>query len=602
MQKHRLAAIAAAMVTAAPFPIAAQADTLQPEVVVTATRSPITADASLASVSVIDRSAIERAASRDLVELLRGQPGVDIVRGGGLGQQASVFMRGSNSNHVLVLIDGVRVASANTGGYAWEHLPIGQIERIEIVRGPRAALWGSDAIGGVIQIFTRRDAGADVAILAGNHDTYGAEAGFGTRTSAGGFGARAGYVDSAGINAQNPEGFAFDPDDDGFLLRSLSLWGEHTLGSQQFSATLISNDNEVEFDQGESTSRNDAVSLALDGELGRNWSHRLSLAHGRETLETPDFFNRFETRRQQLDWVNRLELGARSELVGGLSWLREEGANIDTFSGTAQYDQRRNNRAGFLSWHGSFDAHRLELSGRHDDNSAFGSETTFQGAWGWRLSDSLRTLLSYGEGFRAPNLNELYSPGFGGLFAGNPELSAEASDSVELGLDWRAHAAGGVGVRAFRTDIDGLIDFSGGETFFAVNIARARIEGIEATVDWQVGAWQLDAGATLQDAINAETGADLLRRPGRKASIAAHRQFDGGSRVGVEVFAAGARPDSGGELPGYGIVSLSGSVPLAEGWSLDARVDNLLDREYTEVRGFNTPGLTGLLTLRWQRQ
>ncbi len=177
----------------------ADAATRQPVVVVTATRHAQTIDDSLAGVSVITREDIDRAATRDLVDLLRLQTGIDIVRSGGLGQQTSLFMRGSNSNHVLVLIDGVRIASANTGGYAWENLPLGQIERIEIVRGPRAAQWGSDAIGGVIQIFTRRGEGLDVTTLVGSHRTAGAEAGWGHRQPGHGYRLRVGYLDSEGF-------------------------------------------------------------------------------------------------------------------------------------------------------------------------------------------------------------------------------------------------------------------------------------------------------------------------------------------------------------------------------------------------------------------
>src|SRR6185295_7360273 len=133
---------------ALPVAVRAQQAEPQPTIEVTASRVAETVDASLADVSVITRSEIEASVAPDLLELLRLQPGVDVVRTGGAGQQTSVFLRGSNSNHVLVLVDGVRVASANTGAFAFENLPLDAVERIEIVRGPRASYWGSDAIGG----------------------------------------------------------------------------------------------------------------------------------------------------------------------------------------------------------------------------------------------------------------------------------------------------------------------------------------------------------------------------------------------------------------------------------------------------------------------
>lgn len=581
------------------FPSVVQAASEQPEVVVTANRAPVTVDATLASVSVITRDEIEASATNDLLDLLRAVPGLDIVRGGGLGQQTSVFLRGTNSNHALVLIDGVRVAALGTGAFAWEQLALGQIERIEVVRGPRAALWGSDAIGGVIQIFTRRAEGFDAALSIGNHDTVGIEAGAGWRGERGGFDLRLGITDAGGINAQSPDGFAFDPDDDGYRHRNALLHGDVAVGEQRLSVMASRRDNDIEFDQGESDTRQSQYSLTLDGALRSDWSHHLALASTRDTLITPAFFSRYDSRREQWDWNHRLTLAARSELLFGLAYVRERGANIDTFGNEPVYAARRNNRAGFAAWRVGTGTHDFEFSGRHDDNSQFGGESTFSGAWGWQASDALRTTLSLGEGFRAPSLNELYSPGFGGLFAGNPELDPERSRSVEAGADFALTAHATLGLRAYRNDVRDLIDFSGGETFQAININRVRIEGVEADTTLQLGAYDLSANATWQEAENRDTGAALLRRPDRKANVSLDRRFDGGLRIGLEAHAASSRPDFGGDLPGYGLLSVRSNIPLSDTLTLEARIENLLDRNYVLVRGFNTPGMTALVTLRW---
>jgi vitamin B12 transporter len=571
----------------------------QPEVVVTANRSPVTADETLASVSVITRDDIEANASNDLLDLLRNVPGLDIVRGGGLGQQTSVFLRGTNSNHALVLIDGVRVAALGTGAFAWEQLAIGQIERIEVVRGPRAALWGSDAIGGVIQIFTRRSVGFDGALSLGNHGTWGAEAGGGVRNERGGFDLRLGYADADGINAQSPDGFSFDPDDDGYVYRNAMLHGDLAVGTQRLEAMASRRDNDIEFDQGESETRQAQYSLALNGALRDDWTHHLAIAQARDTLVTPAFFSRYDSRREQADWNHTLSLAARSELLFGVAYVRERGDNIDTFGGDPIYSARRSNRAGFLAWRGGTGAHDFEASARHDDSSTFGGESTFAGAWGWNLGDALRSTLSIGEGFRAPTLNELYSPGFGGLFAGNPLLDPERSRSVEAGLDIDVAANTTLAISAYRNEVRDLIDFSGGDTFQAINIKRVRIDGIELDAGWSLDAWSVDANATWQDAEDRDTGAALLRRPARKATVVIDRRFASGARLGVEGYVASRRPDFGGDLGGYGTLSLRGRLPLTAGWNLDARVENLLDRDYVLVSGFNTPGMTALLTLRW---
>jgi vitamin B12 transporter len=570
-------------------------------VVVTANRGASTVDDTLAAVSVITRDDIEASGSHDVVDLLRALPGIDIARSGGLAQQTSVFLRGTNSNHVLVLIDGVRVSALGTGAFAWEQLSLDQIERIEVVRGPRAALWGSDAIGGVIQLFTRRADGVDAALSAGNHGTFGGGLGAGARNDRGGFDARVAVTDSRGTNSQNPEGFAFDPDDDGFVHRNLLLHGDLLAGSQRVQAMASRRDNDIEFDQGESGTEQSQYSLALDGPLAERWTHHLQVAAVRDSIDTPAFFSRFDSAREQADWTHALALRERSELLFGLAWVRERGENIETFGHTDVYDARRSNKAAFAALRHGAGAHDFEASARHDDSSTFGGENTFSAAWGWQLADGVRGTLSYGEGFRAPTLNELYSPGFGGLFAGNPALDPERARNAEAGLRLGRDGAT-LDLRAWHDRIDGLVDFSGGTTFQAINIRRARIEGLEADARWSRAGWTMSASATWQDAEDRDSGADLLRRAPRKASAALERAFDGGARIGLEGFASSRRPEFGGDLPGYGLLSLRGSLPLARGWWLDARIENLLDRDYFLVRGYNTAGMTALATLRWGAQ
>jgi vitamin B12 transporter len=595
-RSHRFSALAVGLALSLSV---AQAATPQAEVVVTASRTSTAIDETLASVSVITRADIEASATLDLLDLLRAVPGLDIVRGGGQGQQTSVFLRGTNSNHALLLIDGMRVSALGTGSFAWEQLALSQIERIEIVRGPRAALWGSDAIGGVIQVFTRRTDGFDAALSLGNHDTFGAEAGAGWRDERGGVDVRLGMTDAGGINSRTPESSSFDPDDDGFVYRNAMLHADLALGDQRLDAMALRRDNDIEFDQGESETRQSQYGVGLDGTLAVDWNHRIAFGASRDTLITPAFFSRYDSHREQADWTHDLAVNADARLLFGLGYVRERGDSIDTFGGEPIYRARRNNRAAFVSWNQQVKAHRFEASARHDDNSQFGGETTVSGAWGWQLNDTLRLSLGGGEGFRAPTLNELYSPGFGGLFAGNPLLDPERSRSWELGLDAGRPGDWRFGVRAYRTAIRDLIDFSGGETFQAINIERVRIDGIEADAEWNLGAWVASANATWQDARNAFSGDALLRRPDRKGTVALDWRGSAGTRIGLEAHAASSRPEFGGDLPGYGLLSLRGQLPLSSQLRLEGRIENLLDREYTLVRGFNTPGMTALLTLRW---
>lgn len=569
----------------------------QPTVLVTATRTPITVDAALASVSVIDRAAIESAGSTDIGELLRREAGLDIVRGGGLGQQTSVFLRGANSNQLLVLIDGVRVASVNTGAYAWEQLPLAQVERIEIVRGPRAALYGSDAIGGVIQIFTRRGAGASGALAVGSHGTRVAEAGLRGRFGDGHAGLRAGYTDSDGFSAQNADGFNFDPDDDGHTQRSVNADAGYDFGRLRLDGWLLLGDNDLEFDRGESNNRQRHSSLALSGGERHGW--RVALANARELLSTPTAGNRFESRRNQLDWQQAIVLSDDGELLWGLSAVDEHGVNRRLATGAVLQGGEREQRAGFLSWRERVGDWQWELAGRHDDYDGFGGHASGQAALGWQVAAHSRLRLSVAEGFRAPNLNELYSPGCcGGLFAGNPALRPEQSRAWELGSEHQLgrHA---LSLRAYRNAVTDLVDFSGGDTFQAINIGRARLQGAEADWRWETDAWGLGGNLSWLQATNQVSGQALLRRAPRKANLFVEHGL-GRGRVGLELHAVSARPEFGGALPGYAVWSGWLRWPLSERLELDLRLENLSDREYTIVRGFNTAGFGGLLQLRWR--
>ncbi len=421
---------------------------MQPTVEVTASRVAETADASLADVSVITRTDIERSGTQDLIDLLRLQAGVDIARTGGAGEQTGVFLRGTNSNHVLVLIDGVRAASSNTGAFAFENLPLDAVERIEIVRGPRASYWGSDAIGGVIQIFTRRLDGPRIAASYGSYRDADGSVGFGTHSDAGGFSVQVGARHVGGFSATNP-GICngpndpyciFNPDDNGMQNHNIVAQGDVRVGTQTLSASGFRSVGTQNFDNGSS----DGISHTLDQSIGANlagpitdmWTHRLSIGTSREDIDTPAFSDGYRSTRDQVSWTNDVTLSNAQHVIAGFDYVHEHGVSIDTSGFGAPYDVTRDNAGAFGGWRvqdGAFDS---ELSGRYDHYDAFGSAFSGSAAAGWKFTDDLRLSASYGTAFRAPNLNELYSPGYGGLFGGNPDLDPERSRTAEVALDW----------------------------------------------------------------------------------------------------------------------------------------------------------------------
>ncbi len=587
---------------AASFSVPALASDLprQPDVVVTATRIEQTIDSTLADVSVIDRDAIDASAARDISDLLRLQAGVDIARTGGPGSQTTVFLRGTNNNHLLVLIDGVRVASVNTGAYAFEQLPLDLIERIEIVRGPRASFWGSDAIGGVIQIFTRKLEGPRISAGYGSYGDATGTVGYGHWTDAGGFSAQVGARHTDGFKSQNENGFSPSTTDDGLRNRNLALRGGVKLGSQDLSAVLSRNEGEVEFSGGSSDVVEQAINVSLQGELADGWQHRLDIGQSREDLETEAFFSRFESRRTSIGWQNQFQLGNGQNLTVGIDHHRERGGSFDTYSGTPSYREDRRNTGVYGGWQGSFGALETEFSLRHDDNSVFGTANTGSAALGWRFSPSTRAYLSYGQGFRGPTLNEQFSPGFGGFFAGNPDLDPERSRSAELGLEFTPAPDQRFTASLYSTRIRNLVSFTG-PMARAENVQNARIDGSELAYSGSGGDWSWSANTTFQNPQNEDTDKQLLRRAKFKANLILERNFGTAVRVGGELVHAGKRDDFGGiELPSYSLLNLRASWRFASDWRLTGRIENLTDRNYELVHGYNTPGRSGFVEVVWQ--
>ena len=557
--------------------------------VVTAAKRPQAVDTALASVTVFTREDIERIQAQDSVTLLRHFAGVDLSRTGGPGSQTSVFLRGTNSNHVLVLINGVRVASANSGTYAFEGLPVELIERIELVRGPLAALYGSDAIGGVIQIFTRSPESPSVEVGVSRYDSFRLSASHGYRTERGGVGIAVSRRGSEGFSSQNINGFSFDADRDASYAERVLISADTQANEQlNFRANALRSATDVEFDDGRSQLVQRQFGLSAVYENSERHAQTFRFGYASEVIDTPVFFSTFRTRRLQGDWQHDLTLDGGKALTFGLNTASEEGS---------AGGEKRTLIAPFARFAMPLNRHELEASVRADDDSQFGLHGSFSAAWGYQF-ESARLFANFGQGFRAPNLNELYSPGFGGLFAGNANLDPERSHSFEIGADQSFGAASKVRLRAYRTRIADLISFSGGEVFSAENIARAAIDGVELSAESMLLGCKVSGEITLQDPRNLSNDQTLLRRPKRKIGTHANCNFDA-LNVSLDGFGYSSREDFGATLPGYGLADLSASYRISQSWTVQAKLENLFDREYELASGFNTPERTWLFSVKW---
>lgn len=606
--------LAAAIALALPFTTLAQtagAATDLDDVVVTATRTAVGTNAALAPVEVIDRAQIERSQARSLPDLLRGRAGISMSNQGGAGKLTTLFMRGSESDHVLVLIDGVRVGSATSGLVSFQDLPIDLIERVEIVRGPRSSLYGSEAIGGVIHIFTRRDQSGlapRAHVGTGSHDLREFGAGVGARGERGWFGADYAYRQTDGINAcdvATPSPFAGcfisepQPDRDGYRNTALSLRGGTQFNAAwSLEAHATRAEGESDFD-GDFVNRSETVQQIVGGTL--RWRATdtldLQLTAGRNKDASDNLLNGlfqsyFDTDRDSATLQGDLSLGGDQLLTLGLDWLRDR---VD--SGTPFKETSRGNRAAFAQYQGSLGEHALQASIRRDDNDQFGQHTTGAAAWGLNIARDWRITAGYGTAFKAPTFNELYYP-----FFGNPALRPEESATWEAGLRYTGRRFN-ARLDAFHTDVDDLITFDI-DLLLPNNIQRARMRGAEVGIDMELMQWTVDASASFLDTENLSgfnAGNELPRRARSSARVDLDRRF-GDFGVGLTGVAEGARHDDVGNtrrLPGYATFDLRAQYTLTPAWLLQARVANLLDRDYETAAFFNQPGREWFVTLRY---
>lgn len=585
--------------------LAREALSVEP-LVVTATRTAQTAEQSLAAVTVIDRAEIERKQAASLPELLRGVPGASLANNGGPGKTTSLFLRGTESDHVLVLIDGIKVGSATSGSAALQDLPVELIERIEIVRGPRSSLYGSEAIGGVIQIFTRRDGSAGLRPFlsagTGTHDSHSGSAGLSGRSGASWFSLGVSSSDTDGINVKPRGASGYEDDSDGYRNLSGSLRAGHRFANGlELDGSFLQAESHNDFD---STTGEDAYTegvqkvAGLRARLAPLEPWLVTLQAGRsedrsDAFEDGGFNSRYDTRRDSLSWQNDVTLAAGHTLVLGVDHQHDK---IDSTRSYAE--DSRDNDGYFAQYLGGAGRHDWQLALRRDDNEQFGDHETGSLAWGFALSETLRAYASYGTAFKAPTFNELYYPGYG-----NPALDAESSRSLELGLQGRP-VWGHWQLAAFRTRIDELIAYDA-SIEAPNNVDEARIRGVEASLGSQWLGWDWNANLTFQEPESRGgryDGNELARRAKQILNLDVDRAI-GRFSVGASLHAEDQRYDdlaNQTELSGYASLDLRGEYRLDDEWRLQARVSNLLDADYQTADGFNQPGQAVYFTVRYQ--
>lgn len=593
---HSTATLAAFAMAALPMAVQAQsnaqsaANALNP-VVVTAALAPRTANDSLSSVTVLDEATLRRQDPVSITDLFRGQPGVDVSTNGSFGKNSSVFIRGSGSGQNVLLIDGIRLRSATSGGSAWQYLEPRMFDRAEIVRGPRGSLYGADAIGGVIQLFTPQgeEQGPQprVSVGGGSFNTQ--------RLSAGISGTEGGtrYSFAASHFTTDGQPIRRDGDDKGYDNTTALARVSHTFASGAEAGVLaLRARGHNEYDGGENDFVQQVAGIYGELPITDNWRSRLTLSESRDESDNINSFGDsvFNTKVSTVRWENTLTAGAH-ELIAGAEYSE------DRVKSTTAYDETsRSNVAVFTQALLDFAPFTVQASLRFDDNEAYGEEVTGSVGVGYDL-DAYHTLrANYGTAFNAPTYNQLYYPGFG-----NPYLESETSQSIEVGVrgqyaHWFWDAA------LYQTDIDNLIAGQG----LLFNVPETRIRGAELAAGVELDDWTLAAALTYTDPENRLTGKRLQNRASQSLRLDVDREL-GDWSVGGSWIAQNHRyrdTQNQDRLSGYGQVNLRAGWQFAPLWSARVTLENVLDQDYITTRSFDgadylNAGRAGFLSVHY---
>jgi vitamin B12 transporter len=569
------------------------------DVVVTANRITQNKDAVLADVTIIDRAQIERSGQSTLAELLSVQSGIEMESNGGVGATSNIHIRGNSSQAVVVLIDGMRVASATLGTTSFSQIQPEQIERIEILRGPASSLYGSDAIGGVIQIFTKQGAG-DLHLTAstgyGSYNTQQAAATISGATEKVRFAAGITSLTTNGISSLKTNS-GLDADNDAF--RNLSFNGNMTVNladGHNVGAQIYTSQGHYNFDgdnfPAHQDLRQEAFSATSNNKILDTWTSHLRIGKSTDTLDSLGSFGSsyLRTTQLQFSWQNDIKLPL-GNLV--LAYDRLE----DKVKGSTNFSQTKRFNNGYMATYLlEQDAHAFKIGMRSDYNSQFGSHATGNIAYGYKLNDFWKASASYGTAYRAPTFNDLYWPlqdfGAYGTYQGNPNLKPETSRNKEIGVvfDEGHHRATAT---IFHNKVDNLIVCCQGLfNDSAANIGSATIRGISMTYEGWVSNYHVRANADFQDPKNDDNGKVLARRSKEHGAIWLGQHW-GDWELGSELSMSGKRyndSDNAIKLAGYSLLNITTKYNVNEDWSINARVNNLLDKQYalaTTASSFN---------------
>ena len=560
--------------------ISAQDSSSIDELIVTATKSELSADQVVAPVVVIDQLDIELSGVNGIAELLSSVAGINISTNGGPGQLTSIFVQGSNSNQVLILVDGIAINDSATGIASIQNIHPDMIEKIEIVKSPRASLYGSNAVGGVIHLFTKRNQeGVNIGFKSGSDNTKVANIFASGEVLNGRMGLQLNHYDTAGFPSK--EGSNINSAHDNRSVKGFfdQQWGSSTLKASVWNSQGTTDYLDFFFNPISQDFDNTAVSLNFDQKKNETWSSSLHLGINKDFLDQNDSNDFNHSKKFILEWKNNLKWNPNNQLLAGITFENEE---FEASNYGLGIDSDMSNRAVFLENIFLSGKNQFLIALRLNNKENIEDKISWNLEYGYRLNSKTRLLFSAGKAHRNPSSFDLYG------FGGNPLLRPEYSKKISVGLNYQPNSSTNFDLRYFDNRIKDLVAFNYSD-FKLYNIEKSKTSGFDVIFEKDINNWILSLNATLQDPKNLTTSTQLLRRPKNSMNMGLRRTFNK-LTINLNLEKNSSRNDFGGVVLGaYTLANASIQYRLNTNWIFNGSITNLGNEKYTLANGYMTP-------------